>query len=78
MRTVTVTEARATWSNLLDATARGEQITITRYSVPVAMLAPPIKPNPDRDAAIEAFRNGSQGITLGGLSIREMIEEGRP
>ena len=38
MRTVTVTEARATWSNLLDATARGEQITITRYGVPVAML----------------------------------------
>jgi prevent-host-death family protein len=78
VRTVTVTEARATRSNLLDAAARDEQITITRYGVPVAMLLPPIKPNPDRDAAIEAFRNGSQGITLGGLSIREMIEEGRP
>jgi antitoxin (DNA-binding transcriptional repressor) of toxin-antitoxin stability system len=54
---------------LLDATARGEQITITRYSVPVAMLAPPIKPNPDRDAAIEAFRNGSQGIGSGSFSV---------
>jgi prevent-host-death family protein len=78
VRTVTITEARAAWSNLLDAAARGEQITITRRGVPVAMLIPPITLYPDRDAAIEGLKNASRGITLGGLSIREMIEEGRP
>ncbi|MGI8856993.1 MAG: type II toxin-antitoxin system Phd/YefM family antitoxin [Thermomicrobiales bacterium] len=59
MRTVTVTEARAIWSNLLDAAARGEQIIITRYGVPVATLLPPTEPQSDRVATIEAPLSGA-------------------
>ena len=40
MRRVSVTEARRRWSKLLALVEAGEAITITRYGVPVAHLAP--------------------------------------
>lgn len=50
MRNVTITEARATWSSLLNAATRGERIIITRYGIPVAMLIPPAEQYPERNA----------------------------
>ena len=36
--TVTMTEARARWKDLLDAAERGDEVTITRHGKPVAVL----------------------------------------
>ena len=79
MQTVSAYEAKTHLSRLLDDVARGETITITRHGMPVAMLVPPDKRREDVAELIEEWRRyrREQNITLGGLSIREMIEEGR-
>lgn len=71
-------EAKTRFSQLLDRVAKGEEITITKHGVPVAVLAP-VKRRSKKDiqaaiAAIKAFRSRHR---LDGLSIRELIEEGR-
>ena len=40
MQSVGSCQAKTHWSALLDRVAQGEQFTITRYGLPVAMLAP--------------------------------------
>ncbi len=79
MQTVGAYEAKTHLPRLLEAVAQGETITITKHGVPVAMLVPPsAATHPDVNAAMDAWLEARQGITLGdGLSIREMIEEGR-
>lgn len=79
MQTIGAYEAKTHLGQLLAAVARGETVTITKHGVPVAMLVPPPETaRPDVDAAIDAWLEARKGITLGdGLSIREMIEEGR-
>ena len=80
MQVVGAYEAKTHLSRLLDEVAKGETITITRHGVPVAMLVPPPdKKREDVARLIEEWRRyrREQNITLGGLSIREMIEEGR-
>ena len=72
-------EAKTHLSQLLDRVAKGERIAILRHGVPVAVLQPvdPAKGEPAREtiAQIKRFRTGHR---LEGLSIRKMIEEGRP
>jgi prevent-host-death family protein len=73
-------EARTRLSELLDQVARGKTVLITRRGKPAALLAPPpAEAAKDVKHVIEEFKAYSrrQGRTLGGLSIREMIEEGR-
>ncbi len=78
MQTVGAYEAKTHLGQLLDAVARGETITITKHGVPVAMLVPPsTEQRPDVDAVIAELRELRSTVNLGGLSIREMIEEGR-
>ena len=71
-------QAKTHLARLLKRVARGERITITRHGVPVAMLVPiEHKPKLDRKAAVEAMKAFSKGRRLDGISIRELIEEGR-
>jgi prevent-host-death family protein len=77
MRMVGSSQARVEFSSLLDAAAHGEEIVLTRYGVPIAMLIPPAEQPLSPDAAVDALLQFREGITLGGLSVREMIEEGR-
>lgn len=78
MRTVGAYEAKTHLPRLLDEVAKGETITITKHGVPVALLTPvPAGRRRSVREAIEALREFRQDITLGGLSIREMIDEGR-
>jgi prevent-host-death family protein len=79
MTTVGAYEAKTHLPKLLARVAKGERITITKHGVPVAVLTPP--PGAfDQDAVertiddLMAFRRGR---TLDGLTIRELIEEGR-
>jgi prevent-host-death family protein len=78
MTTVGAYEAKTHFSKLVERVARGEQITVTRHGVPVMTMQPisthPKTPPEDVIAAIKTFRKGQQ---LEGVSIREMIEEGR-
>jgi prevent-host-death family protein len=78
MDTVGAYEAKTKLSELLNRVAQGERITITRHGVPVAVLVPPA---PERqqpvDEVIAEIRQFRERHSLDGLSIREMIEEGR-
>ena len=72
-------EAKNTFGGLLDRVERGEEIIITRRGKPVARLAP-LRENPDPAAARGAaarIRQRSESATLGGITIRELIVEGR-
>lgn len=78
MKSVGVYEAKTHLSRLLEEVDEGETVEITKHGRLVARLVPPddaIKP--DADAAIAAIRAARVGVRLDGLTIRELIEEGR-
>ncbi len=71
-------EAKTRLSQLIDEAAKGEEIIITKHGVPVAALVPVAGPRQqDPQAAIAAIKDFRRGRRLAGLSLREMIEEGR-
>jgi prevent-host-death family protein len=71
-------EAKTHLSRLLNEVARGETIVITRHGRPVARLAPiEGSSRDDRRQAIAQLKELRKGQTLGGLSLRELIDEGR-
>ena len=79
METVGSFEAKTHLPQLLERTAKGEEFTITKHGKPVARLVPAVSdtPKPDVRAAVEAMKQFRKGRSLGGSSIRDMIEEGR-
>jgi prevent-host-death family protein len=72
-------EAKTKLPELLKRVARGERIMITKHGVPVAILSPVDRSNDEEEPAqaIDELLRFREQHTLGGLSIREMIEEGR-
>ncbi|HKI36930.1 MAG TPA: type II toxin-antitoxin system prevent-host-death family antitoxin [Gemmataceae bacterium] len=79
MTSVSSFEAKTQLLQLLERVARGEKIVITRHGRPVAMLVPASAEDPrDVGAVIRELKALRRGNVLGeGLSIRELIEEGR-
>jgi len=78
MRTVGAYEAKTHLSQLIEEVTRGQQVAITKNGLPVALLVPvPSTQKPDVREVISQLRELRRGITLGDLSLREMIEEGR-
>ena len=78
MEVIGAYEAKTHLPQLLKRVAKGEKITITRHGVPVAVLqAPETDTKPPAGQAIAALREFRQQHRLNGLSIREMIEDGR-
>ena len=72
-------EAEANLSTLLDRVAEGEDVLITRQGKPVARLVGTERV--DRARGNEAFEKLialRAGTTLGGLSWKELRDEGRP
>jgi len=79
MREVGAYEAKNSLGALLDCVAHGEEITITRRGKAVAKLVAP-GAGVDRAAAraaAERILARSNGATLGGIGIKELIEFGR-
>ena len=78
MRRIGSYEAKTHLPRLLDEVARGETITITKHGVPVAVLVPPAGSDTaavrEAAAGLRAFRATHD---LRGLTIRELIDEGR-
>ncbi len=72
-------EAKTHFSEILAKVEAGEEVTITKHGTPVARLVPVKKTYTpeERQAAIERIIKLREGLTLGGLKIRDLIEEGR-
>lgn len=82
MTTVGIFEAKNRLSELVERAARGEEIVITRRGEQVARLMPPRVPDALGQAhalatQIRRSRTGLGQASGDGVSIREMIEEGR-
>jgi prevent-host-death family protein len=79
MREIGAFEAKNRLGALLDRVENGEEIVITRRGKPVAKLVP-AGPSFDREKARRAaagLLETSRGVTLGGLKIKDLIDEGR-
>ena len=79
MSTVALYEAKNRLSELIDRVVAGEVIEITRRGRVVAQLGPPTR---DAEAAaaqraIDELIAAREGVSLGGLKIRDLIREGR-
>jgi len=79
MSTFSSYEAKTHLSELLNRAAKGEQITITKHGVPVALLVSSRKEvrRPDLSSVIQGIREFRREHALGGISLKELIEEGR-
>jgi prevent-host-death family protein len=79
MTSISFYEARTHFSALLDQVARGKKILITRRGLPAALLSPPPgDTRKDVKQVIGEMKALRRGNTLGkGLSIRDLIEDGR-
>lgn len=72
-------EAKNRLSALLDEVAKGREMTITRRGRAIAKLVP-ADAGPDSEKArraAEAILARSKGVTLGGIGLQELAEEGR-
>jgi prevent-host-death family protein len=79
MREVGAFEAKNNFGALLDLVENGEEVVITRRGKPVARLVR-AEAGFDREKARQAVENiiaRSKGVTLGGLKIKDLINEGR-
>jgi prevent-host-death family protein len=75
VKTVGVFEAKTHFSALVEAVRDGQTIVITRNGEPVAQMVPFVTQNQD---ALEAMdRILSTRGKLKGLTVRELIDEGR-
>ena len=78
MNTVGLFEAKTHLSALLARVAQGEEITITKHGSPVAILVPASnRPKRDPRTVGERIRALRKGARLEGLTVRQLIEEGR-
>ena len=77
MKTVGAYEAKTHLPRLLEEVAAGESITITKHGVPVAVLVPVQRSRRTPAEVVDSIREARKGSTLGGLTIRELIDEGR-
>jgi prevent-host-death family protein len=72
-------EAKTHLSDLLEKVVAGEEITITRHGTPIAKLVP-VKRKVTKDerlAAIAEIQKLGKSLSLGGLKIRDLVNEGR-
>lgn len=79
MKEIGAFEAKNRLGTLLDWVEQGEEVVITRRGKAVARLVPEGS-RFNREEAREAARRileMSKGVTLGGLKIKDLIEEGR-
>ena len=71
-------EAKTHISHLLDQVERGETITITHHGRPAARLIPIAgSSREERRRAFAELKDLRAGQTLGDLSVRELIDQGR-
>jgi len=78
MKTVGAFEAKTHLNQLLKQVSKGETIRITLRGVPVAKLVPSEEGEAkDLKQTVREIREIRKGASLKGLTIRELINEGR-
>ena len=78
MSTVEFVDSAAPFGDLLNRAHQGETITLVSGGQPLAVLRPSDPADAaDRGAAIEGLLAFGRGRSLGGDSIRDLIEDGR-
>ena len=77
MKSVSESELAATAIDLMRSVEQGEEILITRDGAPFARIVPVARAAQDFEAARERMRARRQRLSLGGLSLRDLIDEGR-
>jgi prevent-host-death family protein len=78
MTSVGAFDAKTHLNELLQRASKGETIRITRRGVPMAKLVPPDDgEKEDARNLVEAIRQLRKGTTLGNVTIRELIDDGR-
>lgn len=78
MAEVSAYEAKTHFSQLLARAEKGERITITKHGRPVAELVPlAAQKRMTKAEAIARLKAFRATHSLGGVSIRELIDEGR-
>ena len=78
MITIGAFQAKTHFSMLLDRVAGGEEVVIKKHGKPVArMVAAAARDRADVDEAVEQLRRFRKGTTLGGLSWKQLRDEGR-
>ena len=81
MQTVGAYEAKTNLPKLIRRVQEGERVTITKHGIPIAVLQAAESAEPkkrmDTRAIIRELRQFRKNKTLAGVSIRELIEEGR-
>ena len=73
-------EAKNKLSEILQRVERGEEVVITRRGKPVAKIVPIVSAF-DRERARKAAHDileRSKTASLGGLKIKDLVNEGRP
>jgi prevent-host-death family protein len=78
MDTVGLFDAKTHLSALLERVAQGREITITKHGTPVALLIPAgNRRRKDPRKVAERIRALRRGVKLKGLTVRQLIDEGR-
>jgi prevent-host-death family protein len=78
MDTIGACEAKTHLSKLLERVQKGEQIMITKHGIPVAVLRPAASElSFDTKSVIADLCEFRKKHSLGRLTIRRMIEDGR-
>ena len=78
MREIGAYEAKTNLPKLLERVEKGERFVITRHGRAVAELVPVSRRDPEKiRRAIENLKAFQKTHSLGGLSVHEMIKEGR-
>jgi len=78
MTTVGLFDAKTHLSALVERVAQGEEVTITKHGVAVALLVPAAnRRKKDPKEVAERIRALRRGARLEGVTIRQLIEEGR-
>jgi prevent-host-death family protein len=79
MKRIGAFEAKTRLGQLLNLVEAGEEVVITRHGKPVAKLVP-AQVGHDRQKArrvADQLLEAGRGVTLGGLNIKDLINEGR-
>jgi len=78
--TIGIKDVKARFSELLKLVEAGNEFTIAKRGIPVARLVPvkKILSVAQWRRAIARWQKTSGGLSLGGLKIRDLIEDGRP
>lgn len=78
MERIGLHEAKTHLSKIVSQVSEGHEFTITRRGIPVAKLIPVSKSSEESiKQAFESAKKLRETLTLDGLSIRDLMEEGR-